>query len=268
MTTTQLLLIFSLWFCVFGVFNSTMLSFDDNDNDSNILLENAKRRDLLLSLQDYAEFEEEDYKNPSFYDLLQRMIADTVEKDRKEWNTKNYQDEGMKNHQYQGEFASRDFAPEDQNIENGESKDSIKDPSTFNQQQQRPCRKSKMTDVEVQNLIQTIGQMMKHFQLYTDNIIADGLFGLRSCEVALKNLVSELPISNTYWYGVNKLYETIKKINAQAYHEILKRGNRYDMEYKKILKELPDDFLEFPKRSMATMKNLYEKGMYSFILKC
>ena len=110
--------------------------------------------------------------------------------------------------------------------------------------------------------------MMKHFQLYTDNIIADGLFGLRSCEVALKNLVSELPISNTYWYGVNKLYETIKKINAQAYHEILKRGNRYDMEYKKILKELPDDFLQFPKRSMATMKNLYEKSMYSFILKC
>ena len=256
--TTHIWLVFCLCFCVFGGYNSR-LSFDgkaDIDDDGSFLLKKAERRDL----SDGEELDEDNENwDPVFYDQLRRMLEDTgfIEDD---YDFKDGEDKIKINH-HQDEVSKREFDPKDQDVENGEYKD-VKVQSTAQQQQkQKPCHKSKMTDAYVLKIIKIIGRMIKHFKLYTNKIITDGLFALRLCEGALKNIVDDLPKSNKYWHQLNALHETIKMVNTQVYHAIMKRGDSYDLKYATILKPLSKGYLQFPKRSLSTMRHLYEKGI-------
>ena len=125
-----------------------------------------------------------------------------------------------------------------------------------------PCHKSKMTEAGVQRLIHGAGQILKHFTFYTHQIIADGLFGLRLSEIALKIIVDELPAENKHYSPLKKLYDDIKKLNNQVYNNVRQKENKYDIQFDKILRPLPKEFLRFPQLSLKDMRHFYEKGNF------
>ena len=69
--------------------------------------------------------------------------------------------------------------------------------STKNTRQQPPlCFKRKMSKASIFKLIYIIERMLSHFSMYTKDIIADGLLGLRATEIILKTLSKKLSSNN------------------------------------------------------------------------
>ena len=69
--------------------------------------------------------------------------------------------------------------------------------STKNTRQQPPlCFKRKMSKASIFKLINIIERMLSHFSMYTKDIIADGLLGLRATEIILKTLSKKLSSNN------------------------------------------------------------------------
>ena len=145
-----------------------------------------------------------------------------------------------------------------------QGKDEDEDPRGQNDESpSTPCQKSKMSDATVREMIQTIERVLNHFIYYTHQIIADGLFGLRLSETALRDILSNAETEfNTapYKEDLKRVYGLIKKLNTEIYHNIVKKGAEYDKKFDKILKPLPADFIKFPRRSIKSMQDLYVEG--------
>ena len=123
-----------------------------------------------------------------------------------------------------------------------------------------PCYKKKMSKAGILKLIKTVERMLDHFALYTDQIIADGLLGLRVTEVALWNIADKMNAGNTYYPRMKNLYDRIRKINAEAFRKIHQEGKKYTKSFEKMLRRLPKDYL-YPQRSLKDLEHLYEEGM-------
>ena len=122
-----------------------------------------------------------------------------------------------------------------------------------------------MNKYDIRWLIKTIKRILDHFQMYTHDIITDGMVGLRSTELTLKkiteesNLVTKAMRSSSYATHIQKLYRMAMQINREALRNILRAGRQYDMQFRKLSEPFGDDFL-YSRRSLKNMKQLYEKG--------
>lgn len=136
---------------------------------------------------------------------------------------------------------------------------------------QMACHKRKMNRYDIRRLIQNIKGIFHYTEIYTDDIIADGLVGLRVAELALKKIVEESDIvtttmqSSSYIRRIQKLHRLAKRVNSEIFRKMVADGKQYNMQFKKILQPLADNFLYSTVRSLKNMKQLYEKGNYKFI---
>ena len=155
---------------------------------------------------------------------------------------------------------------EDDGIDDGEDEDEDEDPRSQNDESPSPsCQESKMSDATVREMIQNIERVLNHFVYYTHQIIADGLFGLRLGETALREILSkantETEFNTTpYEEDLKRVYILIKKLNTKIYDNIVKNGAKYDKKFDKILKPLSADFIKFSRRSIKSMQDLYVEG--------
>ena len=79
-----------------------------------------------------------------------------------------------------------------------------------------------------------------------------------------ENTVKNLFKGNTYSRRIKNLYELVKKISNQSFKHMHQSGDKYNMQFEKILRPLPESFLHTPK-SLKGLKHFHKKGISLFI---
>lgn len=89
----------------------------------------------------------------------------------------------------------------------------------------------------IERIISALERLITHFEIYSDQLIADGVFGLRFAEGSLQKLVRELDKSNTFYNKIHSTYVRLKKLTEIAYKKTMSHKNHYDLKLDVLLKQ-------------------------------
>ena len=111
---------------------------------------------------------------------------------------------------------------------------------------------------QISEIISSLDRIIRHFSRYTDQLIADGLFGLRIAEGMLKNIVQDEDRHKPIHTKIQFLFDRLSKINRLSYEAIAKKKLPYDVQFDKIMRE-PFDHL-WPFKRFQDLKKYVVKG--------
>ena len=103
----------------------------------------------------------------------------------------------------------------------------------------------------VRRIIAALERLITHFEAYSDQLIADGLFGLRFAEGVLQKLVHKLDERNAFYNQLHLTYERLRKLAGIAYKKTMSHKKHYDLQFGAILSQPYNHFW-----SMKSLKSL------------
>jgi len=109
---------------------------------------------------------------------------------------------------------------------------------------------------DVENIIDKLTLMLKFLAQYIDDLIADGLYGLRITQGILEDIMRSIRPENPFYDRLQKLTIYTKELADATYKKINAKKTPYDALFLKMMKKPHGIFL--PWRRIHTLKHLYD----------
>jgi len=141
-----------------------------------------------------------------------------------------------------------------QNFEEKSENNLVSDEMTRKQSNQDVCLALNNETTKpsyVGRIVSALDRLIMHFEYYSDQLIADGLFGLRFAEGALQKLFRKLPKSDPFYHKVHSTYERLKRLTKEAYKKTMSHKRKYDLEFDVVLKQPFNHF--WPMKSLKSV---------------